>query len=238
MAVEKIRDLIGQLENDEERSDKTDSMIRRLEAKQTELGGDAAEEQADGSVEERIAEAVDTPLNGGSCDDSQEFMETATAAVTAFFDKRGWRYSKFISRPDIVVYQLGFNLQNCNLNMRVYIEESPRACRIDAILPITADKTYEYLLCEAIVKINYDKRFGAFYYDESTGEVSYRYSFPIAHGVYMDELEQVFSAVQHTAAANYAEIVKHCVGKYKIKEITDILKKTDALVTDLNDDGV
>ncbi len=69
-------------------------------------------------------------------------------------------------------------------------------------------------------------------------KVSYRYSFPIAHGVYMDELEQVFLAVQHTAASNYAEILKHCVGKYKIKELSDILKKTDALVADLNDDGV
>ena len=54
----------------------------------------------------------------------------------------------------------------------------------------------------------------------------------------MDELEQVFLAVQHTAASNYAEILKHCVGKYKIKELSDILKKTDALVADLNDDGV
>ena len=36
---------------------------------------------------------------------------------------------------------------------------------------------------------------------------------------------------------SYAEIKKHCVGKYKAKEINEILKKVNALVSDLSDDG-
>lgn len=242
MAVEKTGDLVKQLKNGEERSDKTDSVIRRLEAKEVQPGEYAAGEQVEDAAAECFAEEIAGSLgfftDVNPHEDSQEFMETAADAVKAFFDQHSWHYSKVISRPELVMYQLEFSLQKCSLTMKVCVEAPPRVCRIDAVLPITADKTYEYLLCEAIVKINYDKRFGAFHYDESDGEVSYRYSFPIAHGVYMDELEQVFSAVQHTAASNYAEILKHCVGKYKIKELTDILKKTDALVTDLNDDGV
>lgn len=242
MTVEKTGDLIKQLKNGEERSDKTDSVIRRIETKEVQLGEYATGEQVEDAAAECFAEEIAGSLgfltDVNPREDSQEFMESASDAVAAFFDQHSWHYSKVISRPELVMYQLEFSLQKCSLTMKVCVEASPRVCRIDAVLPITADKTYEYLLCEAIVKINYDKRFGAFHYDESDGEVSYRYSFPIAHGVYMDELEQVFLAVQHTAASNYAEILKHCVGKYKIKELSDILKKTDALVADLNDDGV
>ena len=55
--------------------------------------------------------------------------------------------------------------------------------------------------------------------------------------MYKDDLKRIFLAVANSASDSYAEIKKHCVGKYKAKEINDILKKVNALVSDLSDDG-
>lgn len=39
-----------------------------------------------------------------------------------------------------------------------------------------------------------------------------------------------------SAAENYEEIKRCCVGKFKSKEINEILKKVNRLVSDLRDD--
>ena len=241
MASNKITDLIEQLKNDKNRPAQADSLIPLLEAKQKELSDEATEEQVDQAIQECIMAHLAGSLGlsgaGDSGEGTQEFMENATSAVKSFFDEEDWHYAERVSKPDLVVYELGFNLQNCSLHMRVHIEALPRVCRIDAILPITADETYDYLLCKAIAKENYPRRYGAMQYDERDGEVSYRYSYPIGHGVHKDDLKRIFLAVANSASDSYAEIKKHCVGKYKTKEINDILKKVNALVSDLSDDG-
>lgn len=241
MASNKISDLIEQLKNDENRPAQADALIPLLEAKQKELGDDATEEQMDQAIQEcimaHLAGSLGMSVDGISGEETQEFMESATTAVKSFFDEEGWHYSERISKPDLVVYELGFNLQNCSLRMRVHVEAVPRVCRIDAILPITADETYDYLLCKAIAKENYPRRYGAMQYDERDGEVSYRYSYPIGHGVYKDDLKRIFLAVANSASDSYAEVKKHCVGRYKKKEINDILKRINALVSDLSDEG-
>ena len=239
MASNKITDLINQLKRDENRPAQADALIPLLEAKQVELGDDATEEQIDQAIQEcimaHLVGSLGMSADGALGEEMQEYMEGATTAVKSFFDDEGWHYTEQISKPDLVVYELGFNLQNCSLRMRVHVEALPQVCRIDAILPITADETYDYLLCKAIAKENYPRRYGAMQYDERDGEVSYRYGYPIGHGVYKDDLKRVFLAVANSASESYAEIKKHCVGKYKTKEINNILKKVNALVSDLSD---
>lgn len=241
MASNKISDLLEQLKNDENRPAQADSLIPLLEAKQAELGEDATEEQVDQAIQEcimaHLAGSLGMSGDGTSGEETQKFMGNATSAVKSFFDKEGWRYSERISRANLVVYELGFNLQNCNLRMRVYVEALPRVCRIDAILPIAADETYDYLLCKAIAKENYPRRYGAMQYDERDGEISYRYCYPIGHGVYEDDLKRIFLAVANSASDSYAKVKKHCVGRYKKKEINDILKRINTLVSDLSDEG-
>ena len=241
MARNKIRDLIEKLKNDENRPAQADALIPLLEAKQAELGDDATEEQMDQAIQEcimaHLVGSFGVSDDGTSGEETQEFMRSATKAVKSFFDEEGWHYSERISRPDLVVYELGFSLKNCSLRMRVHVEAVPRVCRIDAILPITADKTYDYLLCKAIAKENYPRRFGAMQYDERDGEVSYRYSYPIGHGVYTDELKRIFLAVANSASLSYAEVKKHCVGRYKKKEIQEILQSINILLNDLSDEG-
>lgn len=239
MASNKITDLINQLKHDENRPAQANALIPLLEAKQVELGDDATEEQIDQAIQEcimaHLVGSLGISADGASGEEMKEYMEGATTAVKSFFYDEGWHYTERISKPDLVVYELGFNLQNCSLRMRVHVEAMPQVCRIDAILPITADETYDYLLCKAIAKENYPRRYGAMQYDERDGEVSYRYSYPIGHGVYKDDLKRIFLAVANSASESYAEIKKHCVGKYKTKEINNILKKVNALVSDLSD---
>lgn len=216
-------------------------MIRRIEAKEVQLGEYATGEQVEDAAAECFAEEIAGSLgfltDVNPREDSQEFMETASDAVAAFFDQHSWHYSKIISRPELVMYQLEFSLQKCSLTMKVCVEASPRVCRIDAVLPITADKTYEYLLCEAIVKINYDKRFGAFHYDESDGEVSYRYSFLSLTGCTWMSWSRSFSGAAH-GSFQLCRDIEALRGEVQNKRTQRYPEKTDALVADLNDDGV
>ena len=87
-----------------------------------------------------------------------------------------------------------------------------------------------------MAKENYSKRFGSLKYDERDGEISFEYSYPIGHGVYQDDLDRVFHAVVSSAAGAYEMIRKYCVGKFKNKEINEILQKVNALVSDLSDE--
>lgn len=220
---------------------KEDAIIRALMAKRDELGEDPSDEDVSKAVQECIVSQLAGALgtNGDNVELTEEdraFVEVATLQVKELFSSEGWHYSERILRPDLVVYELGFGLQGCNLRMRVHIENNPKVCRIDAYLPITADSTYEYVLCKAIAKENYPRRFGALQYDEKDGEVSYRYSYPITHGVEIDDLKRVFLAVASSAADSYETIRKCCVGKFKSKEINDILNKVNKLVSDLTDE--
>jgi len=219
-----------------------DEVIKALMAKREELGEDPSDDEVSKALHDCIIGQLAGALGVSGEDvelteEDQAFMSEAIEKTKELFANEGWHYSERITRPDLVVFEMGFGLKGCNLRMRVHIENNPKVCRIDANLPITADSTYDYILCKAIAKENYPRRFGALQYDENDGEVSYRYSYPITHGVNIDDLKRVFLAVASSAAESYETIKKCCVGKFKSKEINEILNKVNKLVSDLTDDG-
>ncbi len=233
----KLEELIQQIRDDENRPD---GLLELLEDAQKNLPEGAGEAEIDEAVQKalmshmlsRLGEDSDVSLK----EDDKEYMEKTVNLVKEVFAEEEWRYSEDSLREDLHIFDLGFGIRGCRLRMRVYIEADPRVCRIDAILPITADATYEYVLCKYMVKSNYPKRFGALHYDERDGEMSYRYSFPTTHGLYKDDLKKIFLAVASSAASDYEEIKKCCVGKFKSKEVNEILKNVNRLVSDLSDD--
>lgn len=241
MASNKLTEMLTNLKNDENRPPQAEDLIRRLEEKQAELGEKATDEQVEQAIKEclmaHIIGTAGVSGNGDGDAETSEYMESATSAVKAFFEEEGWRYSERLSQSDVVIYELGFNLENCVLRVRVHVEAFPQVCRVEAILPITADATFDYPLCKVLAKENYPRRFGALQYDERDGEVSYRYSFPIGHGVYKDDLKRIILAVANSASDSYDVVRRYCVGRYKKKEINEILVKVNALVNDLSDDG-
>lgn len=233
----KLDELIEQVRED---NDSPAGLLQVLEEMKANLPDDASESDIDEAVKRglmglllgRLGDDEEVNLS----DDDKKYMEDSVNTVKELFADEHWRYSEDSLREDLHIFDLGFGLQGCRLRMRVYVETNPKVCRIDAILPINADPTYEYVLCKKMVKANYPKRYGALHYDEKDGEMSYRYSFPISHGLYKDDLKMAFLAVASSAAGDYEEIRKCCVGKFKSKEVNEILKNVNRLVSDLSDD--
>lgn len=220
---------------------KEDEVITALRAKREELGDDASEEDIMDAVQSLLLETLseassddgDTPVV--LTDEDKDHLEKATATVKEFLDDNNWHYSTRELRADLVLYELGFTVKNTNLRVRIHVEADPNVCRIDAVLPISADSTYEYPLCKVLAKENYSKRFGSFKYDERDGEIIYVHSFITDHGIFKDDLETYFHAVVSTAASSYDDIRKCCVGRFKANEITEILQKVNALVSDISE---
>lgn len=202
-----------------------EDVIAALRAKKEALGPDATEEEIMAGIKEVLVSFKNedkTPL------------QTAAESVREVMARKKWKYSESELRSDIIKFELNFNCDNCRIKMRVYVETNPNVCRIDALLPIVADPIYEYPLCKLLVKENYSRRYGAFQYDESDGELTYRYSFSTQCGLFGEVFEKAFLAVLNTADDCFPQIRKYAVGKFTNSETKDILEKLNVLITDID----
>ena len=219
-----------------------DEIITALRAKSAELGDDASEADVSKAFQSCLMELLTGALAGHDSDEpitlseeNKEYMEQANASVREFLESNNWHYGTRELRSDLMLYELGFTVHNVNLRVRIHVEADPNVCRIEAVLPISADATFEYPLCKELAKENYPRRFGSFKYDERDGEITYQYSFLAGHGIHQDDLDTYFHAVVSSAASAYDEIRKCCVGRFKRNEVNDILKKVNDLVSDISE---
>lgn len=234
---EKLKDLIEQVRKD---GDYPEGLLESLEELQKTLAADASDRE----IEEAIQRCVSENLKGGTkereesnlTEEDLTYMRQGIDTVKELFEEEEWRYAESEPREDVHIFEVGFTNEGVSLRMRISIESQPRVCRIDAILPIIVDKTYEYIVCKKIADANYVKRYGAFQYDERDGELSYRYSYPITYGVKKDELRNLILTVALSASEKYDEFKRACVGKFKAKELNEILENLNKLIRDLDDD--
>ena len=236
MQENRIQRLIRKLRGNGTCSAAAEEIIQKLEKKQAELGEHATDAQMVQAIRECVFgddEAAMALLHKRD-HDAELFLEQAEADITAFFKKHELHYIRHAPERAIAVYELPFQMENAIFIVRVILEAETESCRIDAAYPFFAEKTYEYPLCKAIAKENIRYRVGALQYDERNGEVSFRYSYSISHGVYEDELGRSFECVLEAAENSYAVIQKNCVGKYERNEAKEMLNEINALVNDLN----
>lgn len=233
--------LIEQIETDSQSKETMSDLLDELVDARNSMDDPSDEKIADSLVSKILKKYVEEAIS--STDDEievdTEYMEKTSAAVEEAFKSQGWEnYGKRNRRSDLLQYELGFNVNNTVLRIIVVVEDAPKRIRFHAILPITGEKTYEYLLCKAIVDENKKYIYGAFQYDRDDGELTYQYSYPITHGFYRDDFLRIMHAIIRTAVDDdaYSAIKKAAQGRYKRKEREDILRQLEPLVEDLTDD--
>ena len=240
-----IQDFIEKVQESDLSAATKEALIQALHDQEAELSPDASQEEITEAIARAMARAAGsmalTGVSNGNASyptgPDHDYIAGISDQVEAFFRKKDWKYDAHDYDSDgDRRFTLSFNVEFCNLRVRVLLEQELRVIRIEAILPVKCESLYDYLVCKAIVKDNYPKRFGALHYDERDGEVSYRYSYLVRHAFHEDEFERYFHAVVGSADDAYPLVNKLCVGKLKRKELNDVLEHINALVEDLTGD--
>ena len=234
--------LIEQIETDSQAKETMSDLLDELVDARNSMDDPSDEKKADSLASEILKKYVEGAISSNADDEIEvdaEYMEKTSTGVEEAFESQGWKnYGKRNRRNDLLQYELGFNVNNTVLRIIVLVEDAPKRIRFHAILPITGEKTYEYLLDKAIVDENKKFIYGAFQYDQNDGELTYQYSYPITHGFYRDDFLSIMRAVIRTAIDDdaYSAIKKAAQGRYKRKEREEILRQLEPLVEDLTDD--
>lgn len=71
-------------------------------------------------------------------------------------------------------------------------------------------------------------------YDARDGGLSYRYSFPITHGLYKDDFRTVFVAIIASANASYDVVKQYAVGGFRRPTREEITCRAQELIIELD----
>lgn len=239
--MNKLQDMIAKLEADMDRSELNERLLQMLLEKQQELGDDISDEEAEeaaGEVfKEHLLEALRSVVPDVEVEDEEDWnetMEDAMEVVHRVFRKRSWKYRDYTHQKGVKTFELGIRENGKLLHVKVYLESSAKVCRIDAVFPFMAERDFAYPLCQMLMKENYPRRFGALQYDERDGELSYRYSFPIRHGLHEDDFQTVLMAVMASAYASYDVVKLYAVGRFRKPERDTITCRAQKLIIELD----
>ena len=238
--MNKLQEAIAKLEADMDRSELNERLLQMMLEKQEELGDDISDEEAEeaaGEVfKEHLLEALRSVVPNVEAEDEEnwnETMEDAMEVVHRVFRKRSWKYRDYTHQKGVKAFELGIRENGKLLHVKVYLESSAKVCRIDAVFPFQAEREFAYPMCEKLMKENYPRRFGALHYDERDGELSYRYSFPIRHGLHEDDFQTVLMAVMASAYASYDVVKLYAVGRFRKPERDTITCRAQRLIIEL-----
>lgn len=164
----------------------------------------------------------------------EERMNVCKDVVREYLDGKQMNYREFSIQEDIQTFELHLTSEGKGVLVKVFLQSDPEICRIDCIYPFRADKDFIFPLCEKMMAENYPRRFGALQYDASDGELSYRYSFPITHGLHRDDLDMVFRIVVASAFASYEDVRKFAAGRFRRADREAIVCKAQKLIIELD----
>ena len=161
-------------------------------------------------------------------------MEEYKQVVRDVLEEMELKFSEHEHSEDIYAFKFGLTLEGKYLDIAIYLESDPQVCRIDAVYPFRAETDFVYPLCEKMAKENYPRRYGALQYDANDGELSYRYSFPIRHGLYEDVMADVLRAVIVSADRSFDVVKQFAIGRLKRAEREECICKAQKLIVELD----
>ncbi len=251
--MNKIQETIEKLEAKPNRSELDDKLLEMLRQKQEELGEDPTEEAVEEGVRQVIKEHFKIALfqklqdrrNSGDEEDdddeddengdSTETLKDDIRVVREVFRDMDLRFRDYHHQKGVHAFELGVREDGKRLRLKIYLETDPKVCRIDAMYPFTADQTFAYPLCEMLLKENYPRRYGALQYDARDGELSYRYSFPITHGLHRDDFQTIFLAVIKSAMTSFDTVRLYANGRFRKDVRQQIFNNVQKLLNEIED---
>ena len=235
--MHKLQEIIATLEADDDRGELNDRLLQMLRKKQQELGDDVSNEKAEDATAEIVAKLLMEVLGNGVPDPEQadgdvwnETMQEAIAVVHRVFRKKNWKYRDYTQQKGVKAFELSLREDGKLLRVKVYLEAITKVCRIDAVYPFQAEWEFVYPLCEKLVKENYPCGYGALQYDAEDGELNYRYSFLIHHGLHEDDFMIVLMAIMASAHASYDVVKQYVVGRFRKVERDEIICQAQKLI--------
>lgn len=239
--MNKLQEMIATLEADDDRGAMNDRLLEMLRKKQQELGDDVSDEKAEDATAEIVAKLLMETLGDGvpdleAADEDvwNETMQEAIDVVHRVFRRKNWKYRDYTHQKGVKAFELGLREDGKLLHVKVYLEAITKVCRIDAVYPFLAEREFVYPLCEKLAKENYPRRYGALQYDAKDGELSYRYSFPIRHGLHEDDFMTVLMAVMASAHASFDVVKQYAVGRFRRAERDAITCQAQKLIIELD----
>lgn len=239
--MNKLQEAIRKIKADTDRNELQEKLLQMLLDKEEMLGADITDEEADEAVKDVIKEHLLYALRkaaaepGNSEDDGwDEDMEDNKKVIHRVFREMDLHYWDHVHQKGVHAFELGVSSKGKNLRVKVYLETSPKVCRIDAVFPFVADQDLAYPLCEKLLAESFPRRYGALQYDARDGELSYRYSFPITHGLHEDDFRTVFTAVVASAIASYDVVRQYAVGRFRRAEREKITCQAQKLIIELD----
>ena len=245
----KIQEFIDELEARTDRSEQDDKLLEMLLQKQKELGENPSAEEAEFAARQVIKEHLLSALrqkslagrhsdededNGQEDGSTTEGLEEEITLVREAFRKMDLRFRDYHHHRGVHAFELNLREDGKRLRLDVYLEASPKTCRMDAVYPFTADQELAYPLCEKLVSENLLRRYGALQYDARDGELSYRYSFPITHGLHKDDFQAVFWAVVKSAMVSFDAIRPYANGRFRREDRQQIISNVHRLLNEID----
>ena len=239
--MNKLQEMIATLEADDDRGEMNDRLLEMLRKKQQELGEDVSDEKAEDATAEIVAKLLMEALGDGvpdleAADEDvwNETMQEAINMVHRVFHRKNWKYRDYTHQKGVKAFELGLREDGKLLHVKVYLEAITKVCRIDVVYPFLAEREFVYPLCEKLAKENYPRRYGALQYDAKDGELSYRYSFPIRHGLHEDDFMTVLMAIMASAHASFDVVKQYAVGRFRRAERDAITCQAQKLIIELD----
>ena len=244
--MNRFRELLEKLEAKTDRTPSDDTLLEMMRKKLEELGEDPTDEAAEEalrqvikdhlmlSLEQKVRETIREEKAGNSGEDhtAEELAEEIETVRKVFrdMDLHFWDHPH---QTGVHAFELGIRENGKQLRLKIYLEASPKVCRIDAVYPFTADREFAYPLCEKLVEENYPRRYGALQYDAKDGELSYRYSFPITHGLHRDDFRVIFLTILKSAYHSYETVRLYSTGRFRKETRQEISQKARQLLEEL-----